>query len=124
MKRNFENPNPCADEESVMESPDDTISDEQADEMLALMAKALSHPTRVRILRILSKLDARVCSQIVDEFPLAQSTVSEHLRILKESGLVNSRVEGPRMLYCINRAALKRLKTLMTALWATPEARI
>lgn len=81
--------------------------------MLALMAKAISHPTRVRILRILSKRDARVCSEIVDEFPLAQSTVSEHLRILRKAGLINSRVEGPRIVYCISRTALKRLKGLV-----------
>jgi ArsR family transcriptional regulator len=65
---------------------------------------------------MLSRRDARVCSEIVDEFPLAQSTVSEHLRILKESGLINSRVEGPRITFCISRTGLKRLKELVTAL--------
>ncbi|MFB3906739.1 MAG: ArsR/SmtB family transcription factor [Acidobacteriota bacterium] len=106
----------CTDESPVTGPADESVSDEKADETLALMAKAISHPTRVRILRILSKLDARVCSQIVDEFPLAQSTVSEHLRILKEAGLISGRVDGPRMLYCISRAALRRLKALMNAL--------
>jgi len=106
---------PC-DDPCLAQSQDDAISEEEADETLALMAKAISHPTRVRILRMLSKLDARVCSQIVDQFPLAQSTVSEHLRILKESGLINSRVEGPRIQYCVNRAALGRLKTLVAQL--------
>jgi ArsR family transcriptional regulator len=116
MNESSDNLDPCRDDSSVIESPEDGIPDEKTDETLAIMAKALSHPTRVRILRMLSKLEARVCSQIVDEFPLAQSTVSEHLRILKESGLINSRIEGSRMLYCINPAALKRLKKLMAGL--------
>ena len=59
----------------------------EADDELAKMAKAIGHPARVFILRMLSRKEARVCSQIVGELPLAQSTVSEHLRILKEAGL-------------------------------------
>ena len=59
----------------------------EADDELAKLAKAIGHPARVRIIRMLSRKEARVCSQIVDELPLAQSTVSEHLRILKEAGL-------------------------------------
>ena len=64
------------------------VEGEAADEELAILAKAVGHPARVRILRILSSKEARVCSQIVGELPLAQSTVSEHLRILKEAGLM------------------------------------
>ena len=84
-----------------------------ADEELALLAKAVAHPARVRILRLLSRKEARVCSQIVGELPLAQSTVSEHLRILKEVGLIRSREEGTRVGYCINYAVLRRLKALV-----------
>ena len=54
-----------------------------------------------------------VCSQIVDELPLAQSTVSEHLRILKDAGLIRSREEGSRVGYCINYEVLRRLKALV-----------
>jgi ArsR family transcriptional regulator len=61
---------------------------------------------------MLSKKEARVCSQIVDELPLAQSTVSEHLRILKETGLIKSREEGSRVGYCINYAVLRRFNAL------------
>jgi ArsR family transcriptional regulator len=68
-----------------------------ADEELAKLAKAIGHPARVRILRMLSRKEARVCSQIVDELPLAQSTVSEHLRILKDAALVRSSQDGPRI---------------------------
>lgn len=84
-----------------------------ADEELATLAKALGHPARVRILRLLSQREAKVCSQIVGELPLAQSTVSEHLRILRESGLIRSREEGSRVGYCINYEVLRRLKALV-----------
>ena len=84
-----------------------------ADEELAKLAKAIGHPARVRILRMLSRKEARVCSQIVDELPLAQSTVSEHLRILKEAGLIRSREDGPRVGYCIDFGGLRRLKALV-----------
>ena len=85
----------------------------EADEELAKLAKAIGHPARVRILRMLSRKEARVCSQIVDEMPLAQSTVSEHLRILKDAGLVRSSQDGPRVGYCINFDGLRRLKALV-----------
>ena len=89
-----------------LESPD-------ADEELAKLAKAIGHPARVRILRMLSRKEARVCSRIVDELPLAQSTVSEHLRILKDAGLVRSSQGGPRIGYCINYETLRKLKALV-----------
>jgi ArsR family transcriptional regulator len=85
----------------------------EADEQLARLAKALGHPARIHILRLLSRKEARVCSQIVDELPLAQSTVSEHLRILKEAGLVRSTQDGARVGYCINFDGLRRLKALV-----------
>ncbi len=84
-----------------------------ADDELAKLSKAIGHPARVRILRLLSRKEAKVCSQIVDELPLAQSTVSEHLRILKEAGLVRSSQDGPRVGYCINFDGLRRLKALV-----------
>jgi ArsR family transcriptional regulator len=84
----------------------------EADEELAKLAKAIGHPARVRILRLLSRKEARVCSQIVDELPLAQSTVSEHLRILREAGLVRSAEDGARIGYCIDFNGLRRLKAL------------
>ena len=85
----------------------------EADEELAKLAKAIGHPARVRILRMLSRKEARVCSQIVGELPLAQSTVSEHLRILKDAGLIRSNQDGPRIGYCINYDTLRRLKALV-----------
>ncbi len=89
------------------------LDDVPEDDELAAMAKAIAHPIRVRILRMLAKKEARMCSAIVDELPLAQSTVSEHLRILKAAGLVRSNENGVCVGYCIVPAALKRFKTLV-----------
>jgi len=88
----------------------------EADQELARLSKAIGHSARVRILRVLSQKEACVCSQIVDELPLAQSTVSEHLRILKESGLVRSTQDGLRVGYCINLDRLRRLKALIAVI--------
>jgi ArsR family transcriptional regulator len=87
-----------------------------ANEELARFAKALGHPTRVRILRMLAKKEARMCSLIVDELPLAQSSVSEHLRILKAAGLIRGREDGPRVACCIEPSSLRRMKALLEAL--------
>jgi ArsR family transcriptional regulator len=91
------------------------LDDPQADTDLAVFAKAIGHPTRVRILRMLARKEAHMCSHIVDELPLAQSTVSEHLRILRSAGLVQANEKGPRVGYCIVPSALKRFKALLEA---------
>jgi ArsR family transcriptional regulator len=88
----------------------------EADEQLAAFSKALAHPIRVRIVRMLARNEARMCSHIVDELPLAQSTVSEHLRVLKSAGLIVANENGPRVGYCIAPAALRRFKALLQAL--------
>jgi ArsR family transcriptional regulator len=103
----------CPPEPAPAEISLQTLEGAEADDELARLAKAIGHPARVRILRMLSRREARVCSQIVDELPLAQSTVSEHLRILKEAGLVRSSQDGPRLGYCINFDGLRRLKALV-----------
>jgi ArsR family transcriptional regulator, arsenate/arsenite/antimonite-responsive transcriptional repressor len=97
--------------QSVVESW--ALENAGADDELARLAKAIGHPARVRIIRMLARKEARVCSQIVDELPLAQSTVSEHLRILKEAGLIRSSQEGPRIGYCIDFDTLRKLKALI-----------
>ena len=91
------------------------LDDPQADADLAAFAKAVGHPIRVRILRMLARKEARMCSHIVDELPLAQSTVSEHLRILRSAGLVQANEKGPRVSYCIVPSALTRFKALLEA---------
>lgn len=87
----------------------------QADAELAAFAKAAGHPVRIRILRMLACRDARMCCHIVVELPLAQSTVSEHLRILRSAGLVIANERGPRAGYCIVPSAWKRFKELLNA---------
>jgi ArsR family transcriptional regulator len=85
----------------------------EADEELAVLGKALGHPARVRILRLLTRKSACVCGSIVDELDLAQSTVSQHLKVLKEAGLIRGDVDGPRVCYCIESRQLRRLKALV-----------
>jgi len=82
-----------------------------------MFAKALGHPTRVQILRILTRRSSCVCGDIVEELDsLAQSTVSQHLKILKEAGLIRGDVDGPRVCYCIEPRTLRRFKALVGGL--------
>lgn len=90
-------------------------ADPTADEF-AKLAWAIAHPARVQIVRLLIGREACVCGEIVDCLPLAQSTVSQHLKILKESGLIQGEVDGPKVCYCINPKQLKRLKALIVDL--------
>ncbi len=92
------------------------IEGEQADEELATLAKALGHSARVQILRLLVRKDACICGDIVGELPLAQSTVSQHLKVLKNAGLIRGEIDGPRVCYCIEPRTLRRLKALMGGL--------
>ena len=80
---------------------------------VAVLAKALGHPARVRILRLLFAHDACYCGQFVDELSLAQATVSQHLKVLKEAGLVVGEIEGLRTCYCANRDRLAELHELV-----------
>lgn len=83
---------------------------------LAELAKALGHPARVAILRELARRNVCVCGEIVDVLPLAQSTVSQHLKELKSAGLISGTVEGVKSCYCINHTTLERLKNLLDEL--------
>ncbi len=69
---------------------------------LAKYAKALAHPARIAILKILAKKATCICGDIVDELPLSQSTVSQHLKELKDAGLIHGEIEGAKVCYCIN----------------------
>ena len=72
------------------------------DNRIARYAKALGHPARVAILRLLLKRQTCVCGDIVDELPLSQSTVSQHLKELKDAGLIKGEIEGKSTCYCIS----------------------
>lgn len=69
---------------------------------LSKYMKAMSHPARIAILEILIRKQACMCGEIVDDLPLAQSTVSQHLKELKSAGLIKGEIEGPATCYCIN----------------------
>jgi ArsR family transcriptional regulator, arsenate/arsenite/antimonite-responsive transcriptional repressor len=77
------------------------------------LAKALGHPARVRIMRLLLAHDACYCGQFVDELGLAQATVSQHLKVLKEAGLIVGEIEAPRICYCASRDRLAELHRLV-----------
>ena len=80
------------------------------------LAKALAHPARVAILRMLIERGDCICGQIVGVLPLAQATVSQHLKVLKEAGLIQGEVDGPRVCYGVNPKAVKRFKELIEGL--------
>lgn len=92
------------------------IQGARADTELARLAKALGHPARVRILRLLARRNSCVCSEFVGELALAQSTVSQHLKLLKQAGLIRSTHSGPRAFYCVDPRALRRLRALIGGL--------
>ncbi len=88
----------------------------EADRELAELAKAVGHPARVRILRLLETRQGCICGDLVEELDLAQSTVSQHLKVLKGAGLIRGDVDGPRVCYCAEPRTLRRLKALVGAL--------
>lgn len=96
--------------------PDDAAALTPDDESLAAMAKAIGHPARLAILRLLAHRDTCATGDVVAELPLAQSTVSEHLRILRDAGLVQGEFDGPRTRYCVNPAGLAALRAGIAAL--------
>ena len=80
---------------------------------LSELAKGLSHPHRLRIIKILAKLPSDnqcMVSSIVDQLPIAQSTVSQHLKILKKTGWIEGRIDGPRVCYCIREDVFAKYK--------------
>lgn len=85
----------------------------QKENDLAKYAKALSHPARIAILNLLIKRDSCVCGDIVDELPLSQSTVSQHLKELKEAGIIKGDIEGTSVCYCIDEKVWNKVKVLM-----------
>jgi ArsR family transcriptional regulator, arsenate/arsenite/antimonite-responsive transcriptional repressor len=77
---------------------------------IATLAKALGHPARIAIMEYLLKVDACICGDIVNELPLAQPTVSQHLKELKNAGLIKGEIEGNKICYCIDEKAMNKLQ--------------
>jgi ArsR family transcriptional regulator len=105
----------CCDDpdENIAAQPEQPELNQQ---QLATFCKALGHPARVKILQILIDRGTCICGEIVEVMPLSQSTVSEHLRILKQAGLVKGEIDGPRVCYCVDPQILQQFKQLVTLL--------
>jgi ArsR family transcriptional regulator, arsenate/arsenite/antimonite-responsive transcriptional repressor len=113
----------------------DATDNSLADEEIALIAKALSHPARIQIIRLLLSKKSCIGGDIVDVVGLAQSTVSEHLRILKASGIISGEITRPRVCYSLNPLRLNQFndflglildvdteaENLESACWVSPE---
>ena len=84
---------------------------------LALLTKALGHPARIAILQFLVEKKSCICGDIVDELPLSQSTVSQHLRELKNAGLIKGEIEGPSVCYCIDAKVWSKAKEVIESLF-------
>ncbi len=82
------------------------------EEAFSSICKALAHPARIRIVSFLKKMNQCICGEIVETLPLAQSTVSQHLKVLKNSGLIKGEIEGPRTCYCIDYDMLEKFKKM------------
>lgn len=84
---------------------------------LAAMTKALGHPARIAILQFLAARKACVCGDIVDEMPLSQSTVSQHLKELKNAGLIKGDIDGPSVCYCIDEKNWNKVQKNLSELF-------
>ena len=90
-------------------------------ESMALACKALSHPARLAILQTLERRGACICGEIVDVMPLSQATVSQHLKILKNAGLITGETDGPKSCYCINTQTMGVLRERFGQLFGSLE---
>jgi ArsR family transcriptional regulator len=102
----------CGPEQTDLPLPDG----HDAGEALARLCKALGHPARVHIVRFLIEKDVCMAGEIADEIPLAASTVSQHLKLLKDAGLIRGEIDGPRRNYCVDKGQLGLLKALIAGL--------
>ncbi|HAN65807.1 MAG TPA: transcriptional regulator [Chitinophagaceae bacterium] len=94
-----------------------TATYNKKDILLATYAKALAHPARIAILKLLLKRQACVCGDIVEELPLSQSTVSQHLKELKEAGLIKGEIEGVSVCYCIDEKEWAKVSEILKGLF-------
>jgi len=92
----------------------ENIDYKESTEELAMFAKALAHPTRIAILKHLENQSCCFTGDLVEVFPLAQSTISQHLKELKNAGLIQGELKPPKIKYCINQENWKKAKELFT----------
>lgn len=91
----------------------------KADNQMADMAKALGHPARIAIVRHLLEVNACICNDLADVIPLAQPTISQHLRELKEAGIIRGTVEGTAICYCLNPLSIEPFLQFLNGLKKT-----
>ncbi len=91
----------------------------EAQNRRATIFKALGHPARVAIIEVLLKRQACICNDLVEELPLSQSTVSQHLRELKEAGIIKGEIEGTSICYCINEKVWNEIQTDLGTLFGS-----
>ncbi|HEX7070415.1 MAG TPA: metalloregulator ArsR/SmtB family transcription factor, partial [Rhodothermales bacterium] len=82
---------------------------------LAAFSRALGHPARLRIVQMLAERGTCICGEVVDALPLSQASVSRHLKLLKEAGIIRGEIDGARSCYCLDSARLERLRAEMTS---------
>jgi DNA-binding transcriptional ArsR family regulator len=88
----------------------------EAEVQIAKFAKALSHPARVAIIHLLLQKQSCICGDIVEDLPIAQSTVSQHLKELKESGLIKGNIDGASICYCVDTEVLQKANNVLNTL--------
>ena len=91
----------------------------EVENAMASLAKALGHPARIAILKEIAGRQSCICGEIVEVLPLAQSTVSQHLKELLNAGLITGSIDGPRSCYCIDQEAFKKFKNMFSELMAS-----
>ena len=84
---------------------------------IAVLSKALGHPARIAIIEYLMSVETCICGDIVNELPLAQATVSQHLKELKNAGLIKGSIEGNAICYCIDEKALRKIQVYFANIW-------
>ena len=98
-----------------------TIPLQDTDQRLVELLRALGHPARLRIVRYLMERQSCICGDLVDDLPLAQATVSQHLKVLKDAGIIAGRIEGPAVCYCLAPGALASFGEAVSLLAADAE---
>jgi len=97
---------------------------QESDERLVEVFRALGHPARLKIVRLLMRHHTCICSEVVDELPLAQATVSQHLKVLKEAGIIYGRIDGPAVCYCLAPGALASVRDAVAIFTTGGETKI
>jgi DNA-binding transcriptional ArsR family regulator len=94
-----------------------TQSFNQRQNTIATYAKVIGHPARVAIIDYLLKHNSCICNDLVEEFPLSQSTISQHLKELKQVGIIKGEIEGPKMCYCIDEKVWKEIQEIFSSMF-------